>query len=169
MAVQQGCGERPAAARSRPSEDAHSIAGSILPFRVPAWGPGGRGPPVGSRGASTSRRVCPQAERRAGEEPRPLQPRRARPRPSPHGAPAAPRSPSPAFSAALALTLRTDHRNRSPQGHRPRTMTRPPVSLNTGPRAGGSAQAQQPTCAFGPRPLRSPRVSLFCSSPEALN
>lgn len=109
-----------------------SQAASCL--RVPAWGPGGRGPPVGSRGAATSRRVCPQAERRAGEEPRPLQPRRARPRPSPHGAPwsAAPHRPSPAFSAALALTLHTGHRIRSPQGHRPRTMTRPPVSLNTG-------------------------------------
>lgn len=68
-------------------EDAHSAASSILPFRVPAWGPGGRGPPVGSRGAATSRRVCPQAERRAGEEPRPLEPHHARPRPSPHGAP----------------------------------------------------------------------------------
>lgn len=62
------------------------------PSGCPPGVPGGRRPPVGSRGAATSRRVCPQAERRAGEEPRPLQPRRARPRPSPHGAtqPAAP-------------------------------------------------------------------------------
>lgn len=32
-----------------------------------------------------------------------------------------PRRPSPAFSAARALTLRTGHRTRSPQGHGPRT------------------------------------------------
>lgn len=58
--------------RPDPAKDAHS-------------GTGSRGPPVGSLGAATSRRVCPQAERRAGEEPRPLPPHRARPgsRPSP--------------------------------------------------------------------------------------
>lgn len=75
--------------RGRTPRDTHSGAGGILPSPMPAWGLRGRGPPVGSRGAATSRRVCPQAERRAGEEPRALQPRRARPRsyPSPHRAP----------------------------------------------------------------------------------
>lgn len=56
----------------------------VLPgARLGSWGP------RASRGAATSRRVCPQAEWRAGEEPRPLQPRRARPEPwpSPHSAP----------------------------------------------------------------------------------
>lgn len=85
----RGRGEGPAKAGPRTPGDAHSGAGGILPSPLPAWGLRARGPPVGSRGAATSRRVCPQAERRAGEEPRAFQPRRSRPRPyrSPHRAP----------------------------------------------------------------------------------
>lgn len=125
--AQQGGGKGPAADRLRPSEDAHSL---IRPFPVPAWGPGGRGPPVGpprhggcaprlSGGRGRSHRHSSHAA--LGHGP----PHRA------HRGP--PHRPSPAFSAALALALRAGHRTRSPQGHGPPTRTRPPVSLNTGP------------------------------------
>lgn len=111
----QGCAGEPwhcnkAAGRDQqrpgpdPPEDAHAVSGSILPFPVPAWGPRSHGPPVGSRGAATSRRVCPQAKRRAGEEPWPLQPRSARPQSSsPHGAqrPATPRCAAPPLTCLL--------------------------------------------------------------------
>lgn len=52
----------------------------------------------------------------------------------PHTAPRGqPRRPSPSFPAVQAPKLHTGRPPRSPQGLGPRTMTRTPVSLNTGP------------------------------------
>uniref|UniRef100_M3Z731 Basic salivary proline-rich protein 2-like n=1 Tax=Mustela putorius furo TaxID=9669 RepID=M3Z731_MUSPF len=120
------------------------------PTRGAAEVPGSYGPtPVGSRGAATSRRVCPGARREGGGGAEGAG-SQAAPSPGPPGRQAAAlpvvwarrarrARPSPAFPAqahTAGLTL---------GAHRPHATTTvvAPVSLNPGPRAGRSAQAQR--------------------------
>lgn len=121
---------------------------------LPGVGPrGSREPtPAGSRGAATSRRVCPRALRAGGRgrRPRGWLPGRAEPRTS-----AAPlsRRPAPPRRPLTCLPGSGAASGLGPGAHRPRAATTVvvPVSLNPGPRAGRSTQAQRPR----PRPPRS--------------
>ncbi|XP_055251251.1 translation initiation factor IF-2-like [Moschus berezovskii] len=125
---------------------------------LPGVGPrGSREPtPAGSRGAATSRRVCPRALRAGGRGRRPggWLTGRAEPR-----TPAAPlsRRPAPPRRTLTCLPGSGATSGLGPGAHRPRAATTVvvPVSLNPGPRAGRSAQAQRPR----PRPPQQRHAS----------
>lgn len=111
-----------ASVQNRPGQSCPTRASGDPPTRGAAGVPGSYGPtPVGSRGAATSRRVCPGA-RRAGEEPRGPAPRPRRapgpraagPLPSPLPGPAA---PAPHLPSQLRRTPQASHR--APTGRAP--------------------------------------------------
>lgn len=135
----QGCGK--GRHRRRKAPVCRPGRGQSGPRGAPslAWIRGGPGEPranpLGSRGAATSRRVCPGAPRaggRAGEEPRGLAPA-PRQAPGP-GPPPSPRPDPPRhFSPAFPAPAHSDGLGLGP--HRPRSATTvvAPVSLNPGP------------------------------------
>lgn len=132
-AAQQGGGEGPAAARPRPLRMPTLPPAASSPSGCPPGVPGAAGLPWAPGGPPRHGGCAPRLSGGRGRSHGHSSHAALGPGP-PHTAHRSPpRCPSPVFSAALALTLRTGHRTRSPQGHGPCTMTRPPVSLNTGP------------------------------------